>query len=95
MLDVTWEVLDQDPLPKIPGDNGVKCFGVKCLKEAYGDLLARVGRRAAALTLQPRVNRFAFESEYRKGAFVHPVQRFPLHKALEALYSQGKFPKRE
>ena len=44
---------------------------------------------------QPRVNRFAFQSQHAEGAFVYTVERLAFNKTLKAFYAQGKLSKRK
>ena len=45
--------------------------------------------------LETRVNRFAFQGEGAKDAFVNLAQWFAADEAFEPFYTKGKFPHRE
>jgi hypothetical protein len=44
--------------------------------------------------LESRIDRFALQREHAEHTFVNATEWFALHKALESLDTQRKFPKR-
>jgi hypothetical protein len=45
--------------------------------------------------LKPGIDRFAFESQDRKDAFMHATERLSCNKAFQRFYAEGEFSKRQ